>query len=233
MEPGILSYRIIVSNGSDVATFPGNFKGDPWSWDNYTYETWKINVAAPDSDVEIYNANRNQFIWSEPSWDSNIETAYRSSGTPYQLIYSVLAKKTPKNNVAGFQTFIGDRIEARSTELKNLSSLVLRVKGIGEPNLKISLINSDGLAYSSTVTSSQALADIEIPLASFKADSMLLLPRPYPGFQKLTFSSGSASNLDLRDIEKLEITMGAAGGDARLGGCGFAIESVRLKNTSK
>jgi hypothetical protein len=40
------------------------------------------------------------------------------------------------------------------------------------------------------------------------ADSVLLLPRPYPGFQPLWFKSEKNQFFDLSQAEKIEITIG-------------------------
>jgi len=45
----------------------------------------------------------------------------------------------------------------------------------------------------------------EIPLSSFKSDSALLLPRPYPGFQPLMFHSAATDSFSLNDIDKLQM----------------------------
>jgi hypothetical protein len=73
---------------------------------------------------------------------------------------------------------------------------------------KITLINKDGFAFSSSVTLTNSFQDIEIPLTDLKPDSMMLLPRPYPEFMPLWFKAKGESSFDLSEIEKVQVTIG-------------------------
>jgi len=68
---GIISYRIMVNKGATTYTFPGAFKGDPYAWDEYRVEYWETVVAAPEKQLEIFNAlgDRNNIMrYNSMAW---------------------------------------------------------------------------------------------------------------------------------------------------------------------
>jgi hypothetical protein len=48
----------------------------------------------------------------------------------------------------------------------------------------------------------------ELPFSSLQKSSFLLLPRPYPGFLPLRFTSTGTAPFNIADAERLEITFG-------------------------
>jgi hypothetical protein len=74
--------------------------------------------------------------------------------------------------------------------------------------VKITLINKDAFAFSSSITLTNTFQNIEIPLTGFSPDSMLLLPRPYPGFMPLWFKATGTPLFKLSEMEKIQVTVG-------------------------
>jgi hypothetical protein len=96
--------------------------------------------------------------------------------------------------------------------------------------LRLTLIDNDAAAYSAHVELSDQYKDVEVPLSSFKPDSSLLLPRPYPGFQPLWFKASSFSGLSISKLDKLEITSGQdLTPDQNNKSYGIEVESVTLE----
>jgi hypothetical protein len=96
-------------------------------------------------------------------------------------------------------------------ETAEFTKLKIRARAAGTQPLtvKITLINADGLAVSSTITVSGNFNDIDVLLNNLVPDSSLLLPRPYPGFHPLWFKgSASASGFRLQDAERIEVLIG-------------------------
>jgi hypothetical protein len=111
----------------------------------------------------------------------------------------------------GFQHYFGDKFKGRTTEVPSLNKLKIRARAAGTQPMKakVTLINADNFAVSTTITITGNFSDIEVPLNNLVADSSLLLPRPYPGFHPLWFKgAGSASGFRLQDAEKIEVLVG-------------------------
>lgn len=83
-----------------------------------------------------------------------------------------------------------------------------RTKNTAPVQVKVSLITDDASVYTVYITVNNDFQQIEIPLDSLKPAPFILLPRPYPGFQPFWFKPGNVKPFDLRQAEKLEITIG-------------------------
>jgi hypothetical protein len=68
-------------------------------------------------------------------------------------------------------------------------------------------VDEDANAYSALVKIDKQLKEIRVPLSSLKKDEMVLLPRPYPGFQAFSFRSPGNAAFRLDKIEKLQVTI--------------------------
>lgn len=188
--PGVINYRIMVKKADgDAYTFPGGYKGDPYAWDNYYNETWQTFVAAPESPLELFNPNsdRERLMVYNPDWRSNT-VEYITDAKPAQLILKMSMKNSAKQPM-GWQTSFGEKIAGRRSELSSFRKIVIRAKASAATTAKLSLITEDAFAYAAPVPLTTEWQDIEIPLNTMQQDSFLLLPRPYPGFQPLEFST--------------------------------------------
>jgi len=212
LTPGILNYRIVVQKGDDYFVFPGNHKGNPFAWDNYTNEIWSTFVAAPNSKLEVFNPSADKNIIAYPIvWRGDVKSGFTSGSRSQQLIWNISAPKLTEEHTIGMQYFFADKIKGRSEELTSFNKVVLRAKSDNQLHVRarIALIDKDAAAHSAVVTLDNTFKDIEIPLSDFKADASILLPRPYPGFMPLWFKASSAASLRLNNTEKLEVTIGS------------------------
>ncbi|MGB8704929.1 MAG: hypothetical protein WCD31_07860, partial [Gillisia sp.] len=57
--PGYLDYRIVITTSKGKSVFPGNFKTDPFAWDNYHSERYTTAVVPRDAPVYLFNAKEN------------------------------------------------------------------------------------------------------------------------------------------------------------------------------
>ncbi len=210
VTPGLLNYRIILRKGNDVATFPGNFKGNPFAWDNLHNETWKTYVAASNGKLELFNPTNDRTVRTYPVFRKGFQTSFITCEKPEQLIISMNASELTGAKVMGFQFSFVDKLKGRIGEMDSFDKLVLRARTSNSLlKAKVVLTFSDGSSVSSMVSLSKEFEDIEIPLKSFASDSALLMPRPYPGFLPLAFKANKPSNkINLADAEKVEVTIG-------------------------
>ncbi|WP_242919919.1 cellulase family glycosylhydrolase [Pontibacter liquoris] len=207
--PGLVNYRILVQQGdSAFYTFPGNVKGDPFAWDNYQTESWQTYVASPQAVLPLFNATTDRNVSVYPNLWRAEERQLTSSAQPEQLRLRLAVKELTDEHVFGFQTYFGYKIAGRKVELPTFEKLVVRGRSDAPVKVKITLITRDAAAYAAYITLTPDLQEVAIPLSSLQPTSFILMPRPYPGFQPFRFKPGSVKPFDLKQIEKLEITVG-------------------------
>ena len=233
VTPGIFTYRIIIQDTGKYISFPRGFAGDPYSWDNINNETWQTFVAAPNGKLSLFNATAdggrtNTYF---PVFTRNGGAVFTAGEETGQLTFRASSPGIKQGQVMGFQLFIGDKIKYRLPEVSSFSKIVIRARLTSGPGkLRIALINNDASAYAATVDVTDRFKDVEIPLAMFKPDSSLLLPRPYPGFLPLWFKASSFSSLSIPKLDKLEVTAGNdLSSDQYNKPFGIEVESVTLE----
>lgn len=212
LTPGMITYRIILQKGNDFAVFPGNFKTNPFAWDTYTNETYKTFVASETGRLELYNPTNDRTARLYPGFRRGFQSGYTAGDDPGQLLLRLNATELSGDHTLGFQYYFADKLKGRSSELSSFKKLIVRARATGTQPVKakVVLTNADAISAASWITLTDKFMDIEVPLNNLTADSSLLMPRPYPGFQALWFKgSGSASGFCLQDAEKLEITIGS------------------------
>lgn len=210
--PGLLNYRIVLQKGNDFAVFPGNIKSNPFAWDNYNNETWKTFVASENGKLEIFNPTNDRTALIYPGFRRNFQSAYTTGEKPGQLILRLATTALSGDHIMGFQYFFGNKLQGRMSESRSFNKLVIRARTSEKQPVKakVTLTNRDAISVSSLITLTGSFRDIEVPLNNLTADSALLMPGPYPGFQPLKFKvAGPVAAFKLYDIEKIEITIGS------------------------
>jgi hypothetical protein len=205
--PGILNYRIIIQKANnDYYVFPGNYKGNPYAWDNANNDTWQTIVADDKSGLEIFNTNtdRVNLIQYNPDWRNNT-FRFVPSDKSSQLAVKITAKNLTDKQTMGLQFYFGDKLKGRQTELSSFTKLVLRVRAENPVKARLALITKDALCFFGDISAGSEWSEIRIPLTNMQADSFLLLPRPYPGFLPLWFRSNATGQLNLAETEKMQI----------------------------
>jgi hypothetical protein len=131
------------------------------------------------------------------------------------------------NQLMAWQYYFGDKIPGRKEDLSSFTKLVVKAKSSQDLSFTVSLINTDAQSFSTIVQAGAEFTEIMIPLNKLQLDSMLLLPRPYPGFQPLWFHASSTKPFDIKNIEKLEIRFNREG--LSTGNVSLEIASVWLQ----
>ncbi|RNI28994.1 membrane or secreted protein [Rufibacter latericius] len=232
LSPGLVNYRIMLQDGDKHMTYPGGFEGNPWAWDYYQNEAYQTFVAAENGALSLFNATTDRSLYIFPNLWKADERQLIAASEPGQLVLKLTAKELPEEKTMGFQQFIGNKLKGRETELAGFDKLVIRIRSTNArpAPVKVSLITATASAHSATVPVSNSFKDIEIPLNTLKPDSMMLLPRPYPGFQPFWFNAAKPEAFNLKEVEKLEISVKPEANAASAGQAqGFEVEAVWLE----
>lgn len=228
--PGILAYRILVHKGDTTIAFPGGYKGDPYAWNNYHDETYETRILPENATLNLFDAiqDRNNITIYNPDWRNNT-VQYITTTEPGKLALQFATTKPDSTQASGMQIFIKERIQ--NADLNSFTQLVIKAQSDQPQALQIILITATGAAFSKTITVDSSLQQIAIPLADLQPDSLLLLPRPYPGFAPLYFSVSATQTLNINELDKLQVLIPA--NDSATGARQVAIEWVRLSHVEK
>ncbi len=208
--PGVLNYRIIIQEKNGLyQLFPGGWKEDPFAWDHITHESWHTFVASDNTPLSVFNpdVDRDHLIIFNPDVRNN-SLQWISGDRPQQMVMKATVKHNSPDQFLGFHFFFGVHLTARTDELIEFKTLVLRAKADRITNIHVGFILKDGSVFSTDVLLDTVYREIEIPWNQFHVDSLLLLPRPYPSFQPLWFRSSNQKNSDIKGVEKLQVYFG-------------------------
>ena len=227
VSPGIINYRIMVRRPDGMAWFfPGNYKSKPYAWDEYRNESWEVSVMAPGSHLELFNPlhDRQKIMLYNTDWRNN-RVQYATTNIPGELSIKTIMTQPVAGQTMGWQFYFGDKIKGRQEELSNFTQLVVKARANGKAQAKISLINTTADAYATKIELNEEWKEYVVPLNTLVKSDYILLPRPYPGFLPLMFSSSSTSPLNINKAEKLEMSFAADGANE----IGIEISSVILR----
>ncbi len=227
ITPGIINYRIMVRTQNETYTFPGGFKGNPYAWDEWRNESWQTFVSSEQSPIEVFHStrDRDEVILYNTDWRNN-RVEYIAADDPGRLALKTTMTKPAAGQIMGWQFYIGDKLTGRSKELASFNKIALKARSVEGTNVNIAMIDTEANVFGASVALTKEWKTIEIPLSALQKDSMLLLPRPYPGFQKLWYTSSSNKILNVEDIEKLEVRFAAT---QSLSPVSIEVQWVRLK----
>ncbi len=209
---GLISYSIIIKQGSQYLSFPGAHKGDPAEWDHINTDTWQTFIASPHSKLMLFNAVADREMVNPyfPGFSRRGGPQFVSGEESGQLAFKVSAPQLKKGQDMGMQLYIGNKAKGRTGADDDFSKIAIRAASTDKTpvSLRLALTDVDGATYSAYVTVDDQYKNLEIPLTAFKPDSAMLLPRPYPEFQALWFKSASFNGLKWQNADKLELTIG-------------------------
>ncbi|RKD15066.1 hypothetical protein BCY91_05930 [Pelobium manganitolerans] len=209
ISAGLLQYFITVATPESTTAFPENIKGSPYDWD-FNAQPYEVFVNRANSSLTLFNAlrDKNQLNYYNPDWE-NYGLAYTATTNANELAVTSIMKKTDRTNFMGWQTYIGDLVQNRKADLQNFVQLNIKASSsFKNATAKVALITKDGNAYAGNFTVTDSVTTAQIPLSNLKPEAMLLLPRPYPGFQPLFYQTNMPKTFSLADVERLEITYG-------------------------
>jgi hypothetical protein len=147
------------------------------------------------------------------------------AATSNQLAVKMSAKNLTAKQVMGWQSYVADKMVGRQTESSSWKNLVVVVRADSVGVAKIAIVTKDALVFSHIINADSEWREVKIPVSSMQVDSLLLLPRPYPGFLPLWFKSAATGRPDLWALDKLQFVCYGEGK-----GIDIEVASVRLED---
>jgi hypothetical protein len=207
---GVMNYRIVLQKGNEFAVFPGNNKANPFAWDTYNNETYRTFVAASNGRLTIFDPTVDRTVQVYAGFRSGFQSNYTAGAKSGQLILRLSATELAGNRIFGFSHYFADKLQGRKSELDSFNRLFItaRTKETQPVKAKLTLTNEDAFSFSTFITITSNFQDIEVPLTDLIPDSMLLLPRPYPGVLPVWFKGSGSSSFNFSAVEKIQVTIG-------------------------
>lgn len=209
LAPGITSYWIIVQKGNDYYSYPGDIKGNPSDWDNINDLSYNLWVVPEITLLPVFDATFQRDVLTYSGARRGGESRLVYANSPHTLAYRMAANELGGDRVLAMQLDF-QNAASRQTDLSLFKTIVVRAQTTAAQPVKakLVLITKDAAAFAASFTLPSSFKDIEIPLSSLQRDSMLLLPRPYPGFMPLWFRAAGEQQFSLPDLDKLQIIIG-------------------------
>lgn len=190
-------------------------------------QIWTTRVVPNTAPLYLYDAQADFALLNTVTIASGSAISYTISGQSGKLVAQLSAESPDTLRPMGWQMYVGDKCEGRKGSLSSLPYLVVRARSAsGQGSLQVTLINQDGAAFGTQVSLTERFIDHRILIDQLLPDRMLLLPRPYPGFLPLWFSTGTIVP-DIRTLERIQVLLSGKGSPIQA-----EIESIRLESAT-
>ncbi|WP_114790756.1 cellulase family glycosylhydrolase [Niabella yanshanensis] len=231
MNPGILSYRIVLKKGEQYYTYPGAITGNPRAWDYVAGSSYELSIRSSDLPWELFNAATNRKVLTYNSSRVPMESKLIPAERPGSFAYRMAVPEMAPGQTIGFEAFAGNEIELLDAGAANKNTIVVRGRSGGMKPLaaKVLLITKDAIPFSATINFPLSAQDIEIPVSALQQDSMLLLPKSNPGILPLWFSPAGRHSFLMSDVERVQIIVGGRDQAADKTPLSLEIESIWIK----
>jgi hypothetical protein len=174
-------------------------------------EEVKTTVTFAEGRLEIFNPAVDRTARVYPVFNRNFRTSYVPAEAQVPAIFRLAATELSGDHTIGFQQFIGDKLKSNPVSFTADDQLVINARATATQPLKIkiTLTDKDGVSVSADASLTNEMKEITLPLKSFVPGSVMLLPRPYPGFMPLWFKAAGSPVFQFKDAEKIEIVAGS------------------------
>jgi hypothetical protein len=105
----------------------------------------------------------------------------------------------------GLEIYVKDLLRDQD-DLSAYRFLVIDAGANVDLSLNVNLISGSAISYGHSVKPERQNHEIRIPLSALTPSPLLLLPRPYPGFEPLYFQSAATEKFNIAGIEKFQLS---------------------------
>jgi hypothetical protein len=215
---GFFNYYIVIKNGdNDFITYPAGDKCQPFDWDFYERETYKIRVSKSSQPIYLFNAIDDAELLVAP-WQRSFKlrpTEHLNEATYDMNIEKLFVEDVENLNAKpiydySFKHFVLDRVEGRRDDLKLKKSLVFKGNALNDKpcKLQIALVMNDGSSFGKVVTIDTNVKDYQLLLSDLKPVKTVTLPRPYPSFLPYYFEHHNTLTFDITKVESIQFSIG-------------------------
>jgi hypothetical protein len=241
--PGLYEYAVSGKTGERIATFPGAERLQPGDWPFHTDSLWSFRVTPADRPIRILDPKQDypnlSFVRPGEQYRTpffQIVPGENADESALSLSLPDLGKDTPERYAAAL--YIGDMVAARQADASRAAALDIKLEAVGgaRKTLQVTLIETDGSAWSAPVVAGSAWSTVTVPFADLHLSRSIHIPTPYPGLWDYWRESPRrrrGDRIHMENVERLQLTVGPnsgdqAGDDAR----GVAVESIRVRFAS-
>ena len=243
LREGPHEFVITVFRGGSVATFPDGINQQPWDWNYYGHESWRVDVADPVTPLTLFDpgadAPRLAFSRIGDAGRRGLFSVGLSAVTGQPVFHLELPVDASGWSPADYTAslVIKDRVGARQETVLNADVLRVRLRGLGPRQaLHLTLMEDDGTSWSTAVPIDSAWRELSLPLAAFTIGRGVLLPEGFPGEWNYWVgpaagrgNSGDRPRLD--HLERLQLSLRHEEGlVVTPGSYGVEVEWVRLES---
>jgi hypothetical protein len=202
-KSGRLNYRVWIKREDHHQVFPGNHRANPKQWDYFPQDWWTLNIQQGPEGYTLFHPVTDQFL-TYPSHTKSIQYDYVFSPEGGGLVLHIDATKNKEGEGFGLQVPLQQKPLGKTANFKDL---VIKARSSVAEDLpiQIGLIDASGQNFSKEINLRSDWQLIKIPIASLKPGKSLLLPRPYPGFLPLWFSTDQGTSINLKKLDKLQL----------------------------
>jgi len=238
---GYYDYCITVYQNKEKTTYPSGIKKCPSDWDFYSTEFWPLEIVSIDHAFPL-------FI---PAHDFRDLSFTRIGDAIRHGIFRVMPMQNDQNGVFRIwlpremdytlddytaSLYIGDRI-ANMKKPQHPAKILLRGRGInGGDEAWLTLVESDGTAWTSKITFSDNWEYVELNMESMKPGKGVMLPQGFPGNWNYWLlppagRGGNGDKINFNNIEHLQISIRLPSSQ-RKDNYGVEISFVGVKTTN-
>ena len=206
-------YYIVVHTKNGTRTFPENLQGNPAEWDFIGKKMYETKVVQKEPIIVLFDAveRKNNFLWPN-QWNAikcKIESISYKNPSKKELRIST-DNLIAKTNDVSFKILVGNIIQRESKQLENINSMLISASSGSKKTQKvqIALQLKNGKAFGKTILLTSEKKEIIIPFSELVEVPLVLLPRPYPGFQPYFFQSKTKEKFNASEIEAVQISIG-------------------------
>ena len=169
----------------------------------------KVSIKEPSSTASgnallVFDGtdSRQNLVVYSPEWATDPYTFGTDNG---ENVLKLAHKSSGKGQRAGLQVSVNDQVSANATN--EYKHIVIKVASTRPTTGKLVLVDRDANAVSMTFKIGAGSETINLDLKDFKADSFMLLPRPYPSFQALYFKKQAHQPLNYKRLDKVQLLL--------------------------
>jgi hypothetical protein len=245
LAPGLYEYAVSGKTGERVVTFPGAARLQPGDWPFHTDSLWSFRVTPAGRPMRILDPKRDYANLSFVRPGEQYRAAFfqivpgeNADESALSLGLPDLGKDTPERYAAAL--YIGDMVAARTADASRATALDIKLAAVGgaRKTLQVTLIETDGSAWSAPVVAGSAWSTVTVPFADLHRSHSIHIPTPYPGLwdywrESPRHRGGPGDRIHMENAESLQLTVGSDSGDnASDDAGGVAVESIRVRFAS-